>query len=148
MARFNFKLGSLLKLNESIEDQKKNEFAKAAAELEIQREKLRNLFSEKQSCILSFQEAVNERIDPRQNEMRGKYINLVNKRIDIQKIEVRKKEEFLEVKRLELIEATKEKKKLEKLKEKQFEQYIIDEKREEQKITDEVVGYKVFAKIS
>jgi len=121
MARFKFKMNSLLKLNESIEEQKKNEFAKAAAELEKQRDKLKSLAAERESCILNFQNAVRERIDPRQSDMRGKYINLVSKRIETQKVEVRKHEEFLESKRLELVEATKEKKKLEKLKEKQFE---------------------------
>jgi len=148
MAKFKFKLNSILKLNESIEDQKKNEFRKAAMQLEIEREKLKNLFIDKESSVISYQKAVKEHIDPIKSDMLVKYINLVNKRIDAQKIEVKKWEEILEEKRLELVEATKEKKKLEKLKEKQFEQYIIDEKREEQKITDEVVGYKVYSRIS
>ena len=148
MAKFNFKLGSILKLNESIEDQKKNEFAKAAAELNRQRGMLNALVLEKGSCVAGFQNAVKERIDPQQNDMRGKYIKLLSKRIEAKTIDVKKCEDILESRRIELIEATKEKKKLEKLKEKQYEQYIIDEKREEQKITDEVVGYKVFARIS
>ncbi|MCL2565193.1 MAG: flagellar export protein FliJ [Defluviitaleaceae bacterium] len=148
MAKFKFKLNSILKLNESIEDQKKNEFRKAAVQLEIERNKLKDLFNDKEHCVSAHQKALKERIDPIKSDMLIKYIDLVNKRITTQEIEVKKCEEFLEIKRLELVEATKEKKKLEKLKEKQYEQYIIDEKREEQKVTDEVVGYKVYSKIS
>lgn len=148
MAKFKFKFNSLLKLNESIEDQKKNEFRKAAMQLEIEREKLGKLIIDKEYCIINHQKALKERIDPIRSDMLTKYINLLNKRIAAQEAEVKKCEEILEERRLELVEATKEKKKLEKLKEKQFEQYITDEKREEQKLTDEVVGYKVYSKIS
>jgi len=146
MARFRFKMDSLLKLRENLEEQKKNEFGKAAAELERQKRTLARLNDEKSSMVQAFQVAVKEQIDPLKSDMFNKYIKLVSRRIEEQIAVVKKAEVFLEEKRVELVEATQEKKKLEKLKEKQFQQYLIDEKREEQKITDEVVSYQTYSK--
>ncbi len=63
-------------------------------------------------------------------------------KIEEQAIKVKRANAEVEKKREELVEATKEKKKFEKLKENQHENYIIEEKRSEQRVTDEIVSYK------
>jgi flagellar FliJ protein len=135
-------MASLLSLRERIEDQKKQEFGKAALELENQRQKLKNMIKKKDESIQILRAKIEKHLDPQENVLFNNYIKLLSKRIEEQKKEVKKAEAFSELKRAELIEATKEKKKLEKLREKKFEQYMIDEKRGEQKITDEVVSYR------
>ena len=146
MAKFLFKMDSLLRLRDSIEEQKKNEFGRAVAELERHREKLNELMLEKERVVGEFHEALKNRIDSKKSDRYNKYIRLLDKRIDDQHVVVEKCEIIEEECRLELIEATKEKKKLEKLREKQFQLYLIEEKREEQKITDELVSYQTFVK--
>ena len=146
MAKFQFKMETVLRLRESIEEQKKNEFGRAAAELERQKEKLKAIIAEQRQMIQEFHEAVKARIDSKKSDQYNKYIKLLDKRIEEQQAVVKKCEAIEEACRKELIEATKEKKKLEKLKEKQFQQYVIEEKREEQKVTDELVSYQTFIK--
>ena len=146
MAKFQFKMESLLRLRESLEEQKKNEFGRAVAELERQREKLNQLLNEKERMVQEFHENVKNRIDSRKSDSYNKYIKLLDKRIDEQRVIVKKCEDIEKECRFQLIEATKEKKKLEKLREKQFQQYLIEEKREEQKLTDELVSYQTYVK--
>ena len=146
MAKFLFKMETVLKLRESIEEQKKNEFGKAAAELERQREKLKEIKQEQKRMIQEFHDMVKKHIDSKKSDQYNKYIKLLDKRIEEQKAVVKKCEAIEEACRKELVEATKEKKKLEKLREKQYQQYLIEEKREEQKVTDELVSYQTFIK--
>jgi len=146
MAKFQFKMDTVLRLRENLEEQKKNEFGRAIAELDRQKEKLNALIKERERMIQEFHEAVKNRIDSRKSDRYNKYIKLLDKKIEDQLIAVKKCEKIVDECRQELIDATKEKKKLEKLKEKQFQQYLIEEKREEQKVTDELVSYQTFAK--
>ena len=64
------------------------------------------------------------------------------KKIEEQMQNINKAKEIVEEKRLALLEAMKERKVLETLKEKEKENYFKEELKNEQKIIDEIVSYK------
>jgi len=142
MAKFNFRLQTYLNLKAKIEDQKRNEFGKAVAALELEKTKLVNLQQERNDCIDEFRKKVESTIEPGGINRYNLYLDVLKKRIAEQKSRVARAEAFLRAKRAELVEAMKNRKILETLKEKDFETYLIEEKKNEQKIVDDLISYK------
>ena len=70
------------------------------------------------------------------------YIEALEKKIDCQKNIVNNARENVDIVKSRLIEAKREREIFEKLKQKKFESYLIEEERQEQKIVDEVISYK------
>ena len=142
MAKFNFRFASNLRVKERLEEQKKLEYGKALAALENERQKKRILLTERENTINSFRESVQKDITPYDLQMHNNYLGVLKERIIKQDAAIIKAEEFAEKKRLELVEAMKERKIMEKLKEKDFEEFKIAEQLKEQKIQDEIVSYR------
>jgi len=67
----------------------------------------------------------------------------MQKEITWQKETVKKEKENVDKVREELLQAMKDRKILEKLKEKRYDEYLIESKAEEQKVNDQIVSYKV-----
>jgi len=142
MAKFKFKMASLLNLKARMEEQKEQEFSKAMKKLAEEKEKLAKHYADKHDAVQKFKGAASAKINPADFGMLNNFIEFMKKQIIIQQGVIIKAEQFVEQKRLELIEATKERKMLEKLKERAFEEYLEEEKKQEQKINDEIVSYK------
>ena len=142
MAKFVFQMESMLRLKSRIEDQKKQEFAKALQRVEEEKAVLEKFFRDKSDAINKLKGDINIRISPIDFGLTNRYIEFTKEKIVIQKGVIIKVEQLLEQARLELVEATKERKMLDKLKEKKFEEYIDEEKKQEQKMVDEIVSYK------
>lgn len=142
MAKFIFNMQGLLNIKEKLEEQTKTEYGKALAKLEQEKSILLNLKNKKQENILSFRESINKGVKPNYIDNINKYISFIDKKIEEQMQNINKAKEIVEEKRLALLEAMKERKVLETLKEKEKENYFKEEFKNEQKIIDEIVSYK------
>ncbi len=142
MAKFIFNMQGLLNIKEKLEEQSKTEYGKALSRLEQEKNILLNLENKKQENILSFKESINSGVKPNYIDNINKYINFIDKKIEEQIKNINKAEEIVEEKRLALLEAMKQRKVLEALKEKEKENYFKEELKKEQKIIDEIVSYK------
>jgi flagellar FliJ protein len=142
MKRFKFKLEKLLEIKKDIEFKAKLRYAQVLQKkinIEMENAAMQNSIYEtinsdsmhlNSDNVLSYERmAINE-----------KYIRGLEKKIkqnELLKLEVEK--ELLKL-RDELIEATKEKKKLEQLEKKQFEKYKAEQKKHETKVMDDMAG--------
>jgi flagellar FliJ protein len=142
VAKFNFKLESVLRLREKLEDLKKNEFGAAVRALEEERMKLAALEQDREDTINSFRQSINEGIAPDDINHHNNYLARLKFMIKWQHIMIERAEDFVEEKRLELVEAMRDRKSLDILKENKFEEFVAEEKHAEQKIVDEIVSYK------
>lgn len=142
MAKFNYRLQSTLDLKGKLEEQKKIEFGQAIARLEAEKQKKIDLENQKSDNINLFRESIAQGIRPDDLKQYNTYIDVLKIRIKGQDRAIQLAEKAVEKKRLELVEAVQERKKLEKLRERAYEEYVIEEKIAEQKIVDEVVSYR------
>ncbi len=142
MAKFAFRLQSYLNLKEKLEEQKKLEYGKALAKLEEERKLKVSMENEKEETIASFKKGVSGAINSMEIQSFNNHIELLKRQIKQQEKVIAAAEKFVDTKRQELVEAVKNRKMLEKLKEKAKDEYIIEEKLGEQKIVDEVTSYR------
>ncbi len=142
MAKFIFKMQSLLSIKEKLEDKSKTEYGKALNKLEEEKNILLSLENKKQENIAMFKQSIATGVRPNYIDNINKYISFIDKKIQEQQENINKAKEIVEEKRLELLEAMKQRKVLEALKEKEKENYFKEELNKEQKIIDEIVSYK------
>lgn len=142
MAKFIFKLQSLLNVKEKLEEQAKTEYGKAISKLEVEKQALSNILNQKDTNIRSIKEKITTSINPSYIWRANNFTKSLNEMIIKQKDIIIQNEQVVEEKRLKLLEAMKEKKVLETLKEKKKEEYLREELQNEQKSVDELVSYK------
>lgn len=145
MTKFNFRLSTYLNLKEKIEDQKKLEYGKSLNLLEAEKQKKEEMIINRSNSINSFKNSINKHISPSDLQVHNNYLSYLKIAIVKQDSVIEKAAEDAELKRQELVEAMKQRKMLDKLKERSLEAYIEESKRDENKITDEIVSYKYFA---
>lgn len=135
MKRFSFRLEKVLQYRQIVQQEKKREFARLLALLNEAESRLRELLDAQETN--SIQESVEVTVD--EFMLRGRYAERLKQEIVDQKLKVLQAEEEMEKAKAEYIEAAKEARALEMLKEKkkvQFEEHIA---LEEGKILDEMV---------
>ncbi len=142
MAKYVYKLQSLINVKEKLEEQKKNELAIQNNKLNKEKEILDNYYLEISDILQQQEEKQTLKINAFQMQQYIKYIDKLKLEIEKQVKVVEKEKQIAEKIRLELLEFTKAKKSLEKLKEKDYQNYLEEEKKAEQKIVDEIVSYK------
>lgn len=142
MAKFIFNMQSLLNIKEKLEDKSKTEYGKALNKLEEEKNILLSLENKKRENILSFKQSISLSVKPNYIDSINKYISFIDKKIEEQQENIDKAKKFVEEKRLQLLEAIKQRKVLEALKEKEKENYFKEELKREQKVIDEIVSYK------
>lgn len=140
MAKFIFKLQSVLNLRRQKEDNIKNELGIAIQRLEKEKRSLSELENTLDATVREFNEktrktTVHELIE--YNE----YLSLLNSRIKSQKDNVNNAAQYVDKVREELVKAVKDRKILEKLKERHYEEFLLEQKKLEQKTNDEIVSY-------
>ena len=142
MARFKFRLQSVLTIKEKVEDLKKNEFGKAVSALAEAQRVLAEMEAARGRCIDDFRREIDVGIDPAAFARYNQFLDNVKLAIKRQEFVVEQCEIFVEQKRQELVEAMRDKKTLETLRENDFEEFLIEEKKLEQKVVDEIVSFK------
>ena len=147
MAKFEFRLQNYLGIKEQLEEQKKNEYGLALRRLEEERQRKRLMEQELLENVNLFKKGLAKSIVPGD-------IRRYNNRIELLKIWIAEQEERIkefakraEEKRLELVEAMKERKALETVKERNYEEYMKGEQRAGQAVVDGVVSYKYAEKL-
>lgn len=141
MARFNFRLQSVLNLKKALEEQQKHVFHAAKRKLDEEEEKLQSLFSrlgdyeEEGRKMRSSTLSIMDIIDNENAILR------IKEYIEEQKTQVALAKMRLEAEREKLVEMMKERKTYEKLREKAYENYLSEEKHEEMIVNDEHNSY-------
>ncbi len=141
MARFRYRMQSILDIKLKMETQAKQEFAEARIRLDEEEAKM---------------EALNERKAQYEQQARNMLVGTLNCRdmaenkeallrmdeyMELQRLQIRKAERIVEQAREKLAEVMMERKSHDTLKEKAFEQFLQDEKKQESKEIDELTSY-------
>lgn len=142
MARFRYRMQNILNVKEKLETQAKNEFAIAAAVVAEEEEKLKALHKRQEDYRILLTNLQQGDLDFKQIKETTQAVDAMNYLIEEQKIVLKRAEKALEVKRIALAEAMQEVKTHEKLKEKEFQQFMADEAAKESKEIDELVSYR------
>ncbi len=140
MKKFKYRLEALLKMKEHFEKEKQKEHALSLQRVQTQENNLSALESEKNQNLIRLKNKLNGSLSVAEMLVYGRYLIKLkrNSFSGEQMLDALQKQE--EGKRSELLEATKEKKIQEKLKEKQHEIYIDDLKLLENNENDEIAG--------
>ena len=126
MAKFQYKLQSVLDIKEKLESQEKIAFGLAAAKLQEEQEILQNLMIQKAGYDKKARKLVEGSIDLLEINICRKAIETMKTRIRSQMINVHKAEKQLDIVRRRLNEVMIERKTYEKLREKKFEEFKME----------------------
>jgi len=140
MAKFIFKMQSVLNIRKQKEDSIKNELADAMRKLEAEKRKLAELEDRLENTVREFNEKTKKSTVHELIEF-NEYLSVLNSRIRSQKENVNIVAQYVDKVREELVKAMKDRKILEKLKDRQYEQFLMEQKKLEQKTNDEIVSY-------
>ena len=132
---YKFSYQKILDVRQIQEDQKSSEVASAQNELEKEKDELSKLEDEKSSTL---KENGNDSKSSLALMRKNSFMNRVNENIDKQKLKIEEKEETLSNKKNELLEASKSRKIMDKLKESDLKKYNIEQSRKEQNQIDEI----------
>lgn len=141
MARFRYSMQSILNIKLKMETQAKQEFSAAKAALDEEEERLQQFYDRKAGYEAEAAELLMGPLNPRDIEANRAAILCMGDYIADQKIQVAEAEKNLELARERLTEVMMERKTHETLKDKAFEQFLMEEKRQESKEIDELTSY-------
>lgn len=142
MGRFRYRMQNILNIKEKLETQAKNEFAAANMELSQEQDKLARMLEhnrrlEEESKQLRMKESLSIK-EIKDNTLS---IELQKEKMKQQALCIHAAEKKVEQKRKVMVDLMQEKKTHELLKEKAFEQFLLDEKAQESKQIDELTSY-------
>lgn len=142
MGRFRYRMQNILNIKEKLETQAKNDFAAANLELLEEQDKLARMLEhnkqlEEESKTLRLKESLSIK-EIKDNTLS---IELHKEKMKQQALRIHAAEKKVEQKRKVMVDLMQEKKTHELLKEKAFEQFLLDEKAEESKQIDELTSY-------
>lgn len=142
MAKFVYRMQNILNIKEKLETQAKNEFAIASANLAREEAALETLNRRKDGYEELLKQLYLDNLDiPKITEAQNA-VELLKYQIKLQQIRVKSAEKELEAARVKLRDAMVERKTHDRLKEREFEQFLADEARAENKVIDELVSYR------
>ncbi|NLC68647.1 MAG: flagellar export protein FliJ [Clostridiaceae bacterium] len=142
MKKFKFKLETLLNIKIQEEDLKRIELAAEIERLNREIAKMDLLVREKNEKIDDYKRLLNLSITASKIKEYNYYILKLNQKIEEQGLYIKIVEENVDKIRSELIEISRERKILEKLRAKKLDAYRKELAREEQKVIDEIVSYR------
>ncbi len=138
MNKFKFKLETVLKVKTRVEDLRKIELREAEFRREKARLELSRCQAEVEVNIELYREKFRQRINPEEANSYHQYLKWLNLQVDLALLKLEECEREVAVRRERLIEASKEKKILEKLKEKAYQEYQAEQLNMEIKFLDEL----------
>lgn len=141
MARFRYRMQSILDIKLKMETQAKQEFAEARMNLDREEERLAALRERRENYERRAREQLMGALNCLEMAENKEALLRMDEYIALQLLQVREAEKKLEQAREKLAEVMKERKSHETLKEKAFEQFLLDEKKQEGKEVDELTSY-------
>ncbi len=141
MAKFRYRMQSILDIKLKLETQAKQDFAAAKAELDLEIEKLEVLKQRKNDYVSIAQNLLSGDLVVQDILDNKSAILKMDDYISEQKINIKKAEERLEKVREKLQQVMQERKMHEKLKEKAMADFLDEEKHSEGKEVDELTSY-------
>jgi len=142
MAKFIFKMESILSIKYKLEDQAKAEYGMEVTKLREEELKLEVLKAKKEAYQDALTVAVQDRLVLREIKNLEDCVEHTKYEINIQKFVIQKQQQRVDRAREKLDEAMKERKTFEKLKEKAFEQFKLEIEAQERKEIDELVSFR------
>jgi len=142
MAIFRFRLKTLLNVKVQLEKSAKNELGIAVSFLELQKQELYILENERKNLDQDFLLSVSGRIDQEHIQTIKNRILVVEKHRIVQIQKVKEASDAVDKIRDRVVILMQERKVLENLKDKEFEQFRIEELHEEQRLADELVTHR------
>lgn len=141
MARFRYSMQSILNIKLKLESQAKQEFSVAKAALDEEEQRLQALFDRKRGYEQRVESLLSGRLNLREIGENRAAVRCMEGYIEQQQINVSTAERNLEEARKRLTEMRIERKTHETLKEKAFDAFLMEEKRQESKEIDQLVSY-------
>lgn len=142
MAKFIFKMESILSIKYKLEDQAKAEYGMEIARLREEERKLEMLVEKKEAYQTALTEAVQDALDIREIKDLENCVENMKYNINVQKFVIKQQQQRVDQAREKLDNAMKERKTYEKLKEKAFEQFKMEIEAQERKEIDELVSFR------
>ena len=142
MAKFVYRMQNILDVNTKLETQAKNEFAVQSARVAEEEQRLAAYEERSLAYRVKLKELSTGELDTFKIKETQAAIDSMKYVIDRQKIQLAHENKILEEKRIALSEARQEVRTHEKLKEKQFLQFMAEEAAKESKEIDELVSYR------
>ena len=141
MAKFKYRMQSILEVKKKLEEQAKNEFAAARAALNEEEEKLEQLNKRKEAYEEEGRALREDTLNIMDIIENKEALLHMDEFIAEQQLNVKRSEDSMEEARLALQTAMQESKTQEKLREKAFEQFMKEENARESREIDELVSY-------
>lgn len=142
MAKFVYRMQNILDIKYKLEESAKQEYADARIKLNAEEEKLGLLFERKDEYYRAYIEAINGKLDYLEIENCGNAMDIMDDLIEQQNNVIKQCSKQLEKARMKLNKEMQERKMHEKLKEKKFDEFMLELNATENKETDEVVSYR------
>jgi len=144
MKKFNFQYNNVLQFRKQNEDSVKSQLSNAMVELEEEQQRLIELKLNERNCYEDMNKLVSKGTQIAELKNYNSFILKLNKRMDFHKETITKQNHKIELIRRNLIDASKEVKVFEKLKENYQVEYQYLENKEEERLADQLVTYKSF----
>lgn len=141
MAKFRYRMQSILNIKYQLETQAKLEVGRAQMRLNEEQEKLQTLIDRKEAYLEEGRRMREEALHVNDLRDNRNAVLIMDELIAVQEFEVLKAEEAVEKARAKLTEIMQERKMHEKLKEKALLQFLEEEKAAEFKVVDELTSY-------
>jgi flagellar FliJ protein len=142
MAKFFYSMQNILDIKLKLEESAKQEYADARIKLNQEEEKLQALHNRRADYIKEYQSAIMGKLDFLKIDECSNSVEIMDDFIFFQNEEVKKASKELEKARQKLNQVMQERKMHEKLKEKKFDEFLVELNASENKETDEVVSYQ------
>jgi flagellar FliJ protein len=133
---------SILNIKQKLEEQAKNEFARARRALDEEEARLAALYLRKDGYLEEGRRLQSDALNVQDIIDNKNSIFIIDGYIDLQRLAVKRAEDQLEIARQKMNEAIKERKTYARLREKAFEDFLHEEKVAEMKEVDEITSYK------
>lgn len=145
MAKFIYRLQNILDIKNKMENQAKSAYSAARQKLNEEQKKLEDMLAHKKELENVYRELATGILNPQEMLDTRKAIDYQRERIKGQLVEIRVAEKNFEMARIRLDEAVKDRKTHEKLREKAFEEFLVELSQEENKEIDQLVSYRFSA---
>lgn len=142
MAKFVFRLQSLLDLKEQMEESFKNELGRAMGKLESERLKLIKLENEREECIELFNTSSDIGAAVGKLKTLSAFLLLLGDRMNRQKENINYAQNVVDRYREQLVKVSQEKEMLGKLRDTKHQEFFRQQLKDEQKVNDEIFSYK------
>lgn len=142
MAKFKFSLQNVLKIKAQVEEMHKNNLSKATQQYFEQKNVISNIENDILRTVKIIENKEKERINVWQMKMYFDYINRLRELKEEQTKKLKIYEDEMNECRNKLIEAVKERKMFESLKEKEFSNFKHEQEKKEEQIIDGLVSFK------